>query len=87
MPLRRGLVEPPLAVGTLHVVGGVRGGRGRQVGYLPAGRQMALGLLGCAEGVDEVSAFLAPVGFLGGLQLEEKVILHPKLYCNYLQES
>ena len=71
VPLGRALVEPPLAVRALDVVGRV-GGRGRgEVGDFAAGRQVALGLLGGAQGVDEVGALLAPVGFLGGLKIKE----------------
>jgi len=64
VPLRGSLVELALAVRALHVVGVIGRRRRRQVGGLPARRQVALGGLGRAHGRHEFLALLPPVGLL-----------------------
>ncbi len=72
VPFSSGLIEPPLAVGALHVVRRVRGWWGRQIADLPAGGQVTLGLLGRTQGRDHFLALATPVGLFSRLHIRKK---------------
>lgn len=65
VPSSGALVEPSTAVGTLDVVGVLRGWRRRQVGQFTAPCQMGLHLLGRPNGCNKFLVLLPPVALLG----------------------